>query len=92
MQTRCDDFRNRHAEYVRLDRAMTELRQQMRSDMRYMLDMFKIEGVGRMEISKRMGRGKTYAGDMCSDRILPPEHAYTVCYPRLLKMFEERQQ
>ena len=92
MQTRSDAFRARHAEYVRLDRAITDLRQQMRSDMRYMLDMFKIEGIGRMEISRRMGRGKTYAGDMCSDRILPPDHAYTVCYPRLLKMFEERPQ
>jgi len=89
METRSNNFRARHAEYVRLDRAMTDLRQQMRADMRYMLDIFKIEGIGRMEISRRMGRGKTYAGDMCSDRILPPDHAYTVCYPRLLKMFEE---
>ena len=92
MHTKERDFRDRHAEYMRLDRAMTELRQQMRADMRYMLDIFKIEGVGRVEISRRMGRGKTYVGDMCSERILPPDHAYSVCYPRLLKMFEERPQ
>lgn len=24
------------------------------------------------------------------DRMMAEEHAYTVCYPRLLKMFEER--
>ena len=92
MTTNNADFWNRHAEFMRLDRAMTELRQQMRADMRYMLDVFKIEGVGRVEISRRMGRGKTYAGDMCSERILPPDHAYSVCYPRLLKLYQERQQ
>ena len=53
MQTNQGDFRNRHAEYVRLDRAMTELRQQMRLTAEAMLNELQANGVTQRRVARR---------------------------------------